>query len=74
MNHLDRLKEIRFLVSDIEKVSLLLTYSKQQAGLDEWDEWLVDIYKDANRISDLVSEIRDELAKEDKQIRLRMQT
>ena len=74
MNHLDRLKEIRFLVSDIEKVSLLLTYSKQQADLDEWDEWLVDIYKDANRISDLVSEIRDELAKEDKQIRLRLQT
>ena len=74
MNHIDRLKEIRFLVSDIEKVSLLLTYSKQQADLDEWDEWLVDIYKDANRISDLVIEIRDELAKEDKQIRLRMQT
>ena len=74
MNHIDRLKEIRFLVSDIEKVSLLLTYSKQQADLDEWDEWLVDIYKDANRISDLVSEIRDELAKEDKQIRLRLQT
>ena len=74
MNHIDRLKEIRFLVSDIEKVSLLLTYSKQQADLDEWDEWLVDIYKDANRISDLVSEIRDALVKEDKQIRLRMQT